>query len=81
MIATIAPPFFSRIRRMWMLGAAVLISYVITAILYTDYIVSVWCFFASITSIAIYAIMHNLKSSNQTIPDIAIIKTTGSAVK
>ncbi len=81
MIATIAPPFFSRIRRMWMLGAAVLISYVITAILYTDYIVSVWCFFASIISIAIYAIMHNLKSSNQTIPDIAIIKTTGSAVK
>ncbi|HEX5170102.1 MAG TPA: DUF6629 family protein [Cyclobacteriaceae bacterium] len=70
-IATIAPPFFSRIRHMWMLGAAVLISYVITAILYTDYIVSVWCFFASIISIAIYAIMHNLKSSKQTVPNIA----------
>jgi hypothetical protein len=66
-IATIAPPFFSRIKRMWMLGATVLISYVITAILYTDYIVSVWCFFASIISIAIYVIMHNIRKSNQLI--------------
>ena len=64
--ATIAPPFFSRIRRMWLLGVAVLISYTITTIAYTDYIVSVWCFFASIISIAIYAIMHELKKSNQT---------------
>ena len=73
--ATIAPPFFSRIRRMWMLGATVLISYVITATLYTDYIVSVWCFFASIISIAIYVIMHNLKNSNQAVPNLSINRT------
>jgi hypothetical protein len=66
-IATVAPPFFSRIKRMWMLGAAVLISYIITTILYTDYIVSVWCFFASIISIAVYVVMYNLrKGVNQT---------------
>ncbi len=59
-VATIVPPFFSRIRRMWMLGTTVLISYVITTLFYTDYIVSVWCFFASIISIAVYVIMHNL---------------------
>ena len=74
-IATIAPPFFSRIKRMWLLGVVVLISYVITSILYTDYIVSVWCFFASIISIAIYAIMHNLKNSNQAFPNLSINKT------
>ena len=70
--ATIAPPFFSRISRMWMLGLTVFISYVITAILYTDYIVSVWCFFASIISIAIYAIIYNLRKSNQPIPNVSI---------
>lgn len=65
-IATIAPPFFSRIRRMWLLGAAVLVSYVITFILYTDYVISVWCFFASVISVAIYAIMHSLNRKSTT---------------
>jgi hypothetical protein len=55
--ATVAPPFFSRIRGMWMLGAAIFISYLITYLLYTDYIISVWCFFASVISIAIYVIV------------------------
>lgn len=61
-VATILPPFFSHIRGMWMLGVTILISYVISAIFYTDYIVSVWCFFASIISIAVYAILHELNS-------------------
>jgi hypothetical protein len=64
-IATVAPPFFSRVKRMWMLGVTVFISYVITAILYTDYIVSVWCFFASIISIAVYVIMYNFGKANR----------------
>jgi hypothetical protein len=59
-IATIAPPFFSPIRRMWMLGTSILISYIITTIFYTDYIVSVWCFFASIISIAVLAVLYEL---------------------
>ncbi|HEU4716339.1 MAG TPA: DUF6629 family protein [Bacteroidia bacterium] len=63
-IATIAPPFFSDIRRMWMLGAAILISYIITELFYTDYIVSVWCFFASVISIAVWVIMYKLKKTN-----------------
>lgn len=59
MIATIAPPFLSSNRRVWMLGTAVLISYLITSVFYQDYIVSVWCFFASIISITIlYALQH-----------------------
>lgn len=58
MIATIVPPFFSRFKRMWILGAAILISYLITEIFYSDYIVSVWCFFASVISIAVLVVMH-----------------------
>jgi hypothetical protein len=61
-LATIAPPFFSSVKKMWILGAAILISYIITTIFYTDYIVSVWCFFAAIISITVYAIMYGVKN-------------------
>ncbi len=60
-IATIAPPFFSTIKRMWLLGVAILISYIITIIFYEDYFVSVWCFFASVISISIFIIMQKIK--------------------
>jgi hypothetical protein len=64
-VATIVPPFFSRIGRMWMLGTTILVSYIITSIFYTDYIVSVWCFFASIISIAVFAILYELNNISQ----------------
>jgi hypothetical protein len=61
LIATIAPPFFSHIKKMWLLGTAILISYIITTIFYNDYLVSVWCFFASFISISVYAIMFEIR--------------------
>lgn len=64
-LATIAPSFFSHIKRMWMLGATVLISYIVTAIFYEHYILSVWCFFSSIISLSIYAIMIEISNSQR----------------
>jgi hypothetical protein len=64
-LATIVPPFFSRIRLMWLLGTTILISYIITTIFYTDYIVSVWCFFASVISIAVFAILYKMNTPNK----------------
>lgn len=66
-LATIAPPFFSHIKRMWILGTAILISYLITALFYEHYILSVWCFFSSIISISIYAIMIKISNLKQQI--------------
>lgn len=66
-IATIVPPFLSRIRFMWLLGTAILISYAITTIFYTNYIVSVWCFFASVISIAVYAILYQFNNHKKMI--------------
>jgi hypothetical protein len=60
-IATIAPPFFSHVKRMWMLGLTVLISYLITELFYEQYLVSVWCFFASVISISVLVIMLEIK--------------------
>lgn len=73
-IATIVPPFLSRIKWMWVLGAMIFISYIITAVFYTDYIVSVWCFFASIISIMVLAILYELNKprSLKTTPEISI---------
>lgn len=72
-ISTLAPTFYSRINRMWMLGITVMISYIITAVFYTDYIISVWCFFASIISIGIYLIMQSIEKQGEKIP--VLIKT------
>ena len=53
-LATIAPSFFSHIKRMWILGITIFISYLITKIFFENYILSVWCFFSSVISIMIY---------------------------
>lgn len=63
-LATIVPPFFSSVRRMWSLGLLIFISYIISWAFYADYIVSVWCFFAAIISISIYGIMLGVQKTN-----------------
>ncbi len=59
-LATIVPPFFSNVRRMWLLGASVAVSYILAALFYSNYLLSVWCFFASIISISIYVIIAGM---------------------
>jgi hypothetical protein len=56
-IAIIIPPFLFPITKMKYLGSAILISCVITAIFYENYLVSVWCFFSSIISVFVYKIL------------------------
>ncbi|ULQ54681.1 DUF6629 family protein [Flavihumibacter fluvii] len=64
-LATIAPTLFSSLTRMWWLGAAILVSYIITKIYYTDYFISVWCFFASVISIAVYIVIIELNKPSE----------------
>jgi hypothetical protein len=61
-LATIVPSFFSHIKRMWMLGFTILVSYIITYIFFYQYVLSVWCFFSSIISLSIYAIMIEISN-------------------
>jgi len=69
-LVTIAPHFVSTVWRMWILGSVILISYVITTVLYVDYIVSVWCFFASVISLAVLAIMNEISRPDETFPEV-----------
>ncbi|TRW95622.1 DUF6629 family protein [Flavobacterium gawalongense] len=64
-IATIAPPLFSNIKKMWLLSILIIISYIITKISYVDYVVSVWCFFSSIISISVLIIMDEIKNPSK----------------
>lgn len=64
-LSTVAPSFFSHVKGMWMLGASILISYIITELFYAEYMLSVWCFFSSIISIAIYKIMIDISKTER----------------
>jgi hypothetical protein len=75
LIATIAPSFFSSLKYMWLIGLSILISYIITTVFYEGYMVSVWCFFASIISLAVFFVVREMKSQ-QKINHINLIKRT-----
>jgi len=63
-IPAMVPTFVSSIKRMRVLGALLLVSYLISRFCYKDYIVSVWCFFGALSSIAVlYIIMQVAISS------------------
>ncbi len=55
--ATILPLFFSTVKNLWMLGLGILVSYIVSAIFFSRYLLSVWCFFAAIISITVYIII------------------------
>lgn len=61
--ATIAPLFISSIKRTHLLGILMTLSCIITAIFFTQYLTSVWCFFAAIISGVIYWIMSDSKAA------------------
>jgi len=64
-IATLVPTFLSKTKKMWIFGLAITISYIVTYIVYTNYILSVWCFFSSIMSIIIYFIVRRMISDHK----------------
>jgi hypothetical protein len=57
-IATIAPAFVSSRKRMWTLGATLIFSYGFTFLVYTNHVVSVWCFFATLISVAVWVVLR-----------------------
>jgi hypothetical protein len=52
-IPAMLPTFISSLKKMRVLGALLLISYLISRFFYRDYIVSVWCFFGALSSITV----------------------------
>lgn len=59
MTVTLAPLFISTTKRMWMFALSILLSYIFTKLFFNDYIISVWCFFAAVSSGMVYYILQD----------------------
>jgi hypothetical protein len=57
--ATITPLFISSIKRTHMMGILMTLSCLITAIFFTQFLTSVWCFFAALISGVVYWILSD----------------------
>ena len=60
-IASITPLFVSSIKRTHLLGILMALSCAVTAIFFTQYLTSVWCFFAALISAIIFWILRDSK--------------------
>lgn len=69
LVVTIVPLFASSVKRMWFFGALMAVSCLISGIFFTEYLTSVWCFFAALISIAIYWILSRIQSEVKQIPE------------
>lgn len=58
---TIVPLFISSIQKTHLLGCLMFLSCAVSAIFFTQYLTSVWCFFAAIISGVIFWILRNSK--------------------
>ncbi len=61
LFATITPLFVSSIKRTHVLGIFMFLSCVVTAIFFTQFLTSVWCFFAALISGVIFWILRDSK--------------------
>jgi hypothetical protein len=61
LFVTITPLFISGIKRMWLFGILMSLSCLVTAIFFTQYLTSVWCFFAALISGVIFWILSDSK--------------------
>lgn len=56
-IPTVLPLFVSSFRRMWVLGLAILLSFIAAKIYFEAHLISVWCFFAAVISIVVLGLL------------------------
>ena len=75
-VTTIAPLFISSMKRMWLFGILITISCIITSILFSQYLTSVWCFFAAVISAVIYWILSIPQSENEPDLETSILQKT-----
>ncbi len=69
LITSIAPLFISSIKRTYILGILMFISCLVTIVFFTQYLTSVWCFFAATMSLVIYWILRDAKRKFKSTPN------------
>ncbi len=61
LVVTITPLFVSGIKRTHLLGILMFLSCLITAIFFTQFLISIWCFFAALISGVVFWILRDAK--------------------
>ena len=61
--STVFPSFISSVKKMWYLGAINLASYVFAKLVFSGFVISVWCFFGAISSLVVLQII--LETQNE----------------
>lgn len=61
LIVTITPLYISSVKRTHLMGALMTLSCLITGIFFSQYLTSVWCFFAALLSGVVYWILHDIR--------------------
>jgi hypothetical protein len=64
-IVTIFPLFVSSVRKMWLVGLPIAISFFLAKALYPNYILSVWCYFAAIISVVVIYVIGEMQKDNK----------------
>jgi len=59
MAVTVIPFFVSGIKRMYVLGIVMGLSFIAAAVFYMQYVTSVWCFFAAVVSFVIFYMIRD----------------------
>lgn len=59
LFVTVMPLFVSSIKRMYVMGIVMALSFIISAVFYMQCLTSVWCFFAAVISFMVYYIIRD----------------------
>jgi hypothetical protein len=69
LLATILPMFASSVKRVYVFGLVVVVSYVVAELFYREYLVSVWCFFGAIASAVIWWVLKVREPARIAVPE------------
>lgn len=60
-LPTFVPPFLSSNRRIVTIGVVLVVSYLLSRLVFEKYVISVWCFFATTISLAVLYVVYPLQ--------------------
>ncbi len=75
LVPTLVPFFVSSLRRAYLMGIIMTLSFIVSAVFYREYLTSVWCFFAAVLSFVIYYIIHDARKATFLKPLADIVET------
>jgi hypothetical protein len=65
-ITAVLPAFLSTVKKSWLIGAILLVSYIVAKLFYAEYIISIWCYFATMICVIILWMIWSNKMQKTT---------------